>query len=34
MDLKVSEESFADHGFPISKYSRVNPSVVIKLLEK
>ena len=32
--LNVSEDSFADHCFAMSKYSRVNPSVVIKLLEK
>ena len=34
VDLNVSEDSFADHCFAMSKYSRVNPSVVIKLLEK
>ena len=32
--LKVSEDSFADHCFAMSKYSRVNPTVVIKFLEK
>ena len=34
VDFKVSEDSLADHGSTISKYSRVNPSVVIKLLGK
>lgn len=37
IDLLLNEDwstYFADHGTTTSKYSRVNPSVVIKLLEK
>ena len=34
VDLKVSEDSFADHCFAMSKNGRVNPTVVIKFLEK
>lgn len=37
IDLLLNEDwstYFADHGQTTSKYSRVNPSVVIKLLEK
>ena len=34
VDLKVSEDSFGDNCFAMSKYSRVNPTVEIKFLEK